>query len=323
MRPDTELEQDLPCNLCGSRVTVPWLEAPDTETGEVFRIVKCADCSLAYLSPRPSPQAIGQYYPTTYYSFHAQEGRHGWRDWLRALARASARPQLGGTLTRWVQSVIYVGLKGSFPFIDVPKDGRLLDVGCGTGVWLRICKSYGWDVYGVDLSTQAVETAKASGLLNVWAGTLVEAKFPSNFFDVVTMVQVLEHTYDPRAALLEARRILKPGGRLYVTVPNCASLEARVFASHWRALDVPRHLYFFNPATLRRMMPVHIEWLRSLPNSEFGPSSQIMHDRGVTLSSRMMIWMRYFPRAILCYPLDRLRGTLTTSYMSLLGVKEA
>jgi SAM-dependent methyltransferase len=92
------------------------------------------------------------------------------------------------------------------------------------------------------------------GLDHVRAGTLVEAAFDDSCFDLVTLWSALEHTNEPRANLIEARRILKPGGTLIVQVPNAASYQARWFNGSWFSLDAPRHRYHFSATGLDRLL---------------------------------------------------------------------
>lgn len=134
--------------------------------------------------------------------------------------------------------------------------GRLLEVGVGHGTFLYLAREQGWEVHGVDVSSYAAHVAKERFQLDVSVSTLEQAQFPPDHFEVVHLAHVLEHLPDPIASLKEIRRILKPGGRLLVEVPN--ELENLGL----RLMDMLRierrpyivrstHLYFFNPSTLR------------------------------------------------------------------------
>jgi SAM-dependent methyltransferase len=133
--------------------------------------------------------------------------------------------------------------------------GRILDVGCGAGFFLRALDPTKWTCYGVEISREAARlAARALGDDHIFAGMLKEACFEDSFFDTVSFWSALEHTNEPRATLAEARRILKTGGTLIVQVPNAASYQARWFRSDWFALDVPRHRYHFNLKTLEHLL---------------------------------------------------------------------
>jgi SAM-dependent methyltransferase len=133
--------------------------------------------------------------------------------------------------------------------------GRILDVGCGSGFFLRALDPSRWERFGVELGAGAVEASRrALGADRIVQGTLHDAAYPDAEFDVVTLWSALEHTNQPRCTLTEARRILKPGGSLIVQVPNAASYQLRLFSGSWFALDVPRHRYHFTPDTLERQL---------------------------------------------------------------------
>jgi 2-polyprenyl-3-methyl-5-hydroxy-6-metoxy-1,4-benzoquinol methylase len=129
--------------------------------------------------------------------------------------------------------------------------GRVLDVGCGSGVLLARMRKLGWEVEGVEVDPGAVEAGRKRGL-SVRLGTLQEQNFPSDSFDAVHSAHVIEHVHDPVGLLTECRRVLKPGGTLVFLTPNTESLGHREFGSAWLNLDPPRHLILFSAATLRQ-----------------------------------------------------------------------
>ena len=140
-----------------------------------------------------------------------------------------------------------------YDIIPFKGEGRILDVGCGPGWLLRDLRDQGWDVYGVDFSPVAVEYARNRGL-NVKCGDLLEAAYKDEFFDAVLFNHSLEHVYDPISTMQEVRRILKPGGLVYIIIPNAGSFEARVFGKWWVGWDVPRHLFHFNKQTVTTLL---------------------------------------------------------------------
>jgi SAM-dependent methyltransferase len=130
--------------------------------------------------------------------------------------------------------------------------GKLLDVGCSTGFLLNAARLR-FEPTGVEPSRWAADYAGRQLKILVRRGTLEEAKFPDASFDVVTLVDVIEHLADPLSTLQEIRRVLKPGGLLYVVTPNIASLMARLMRSRWWGLR-PAHIYYFSPRTLRHLL---------------------------------------------------------------------
>src|SRR5262249_37635696 len=107
---------------------------------------------------------------------------------------------------------------------------------------------------GLDMSATTVCRVRAELGLRVLAGTLPHPELQPESFDVVTMWQSLEHVHQPREVLQEAFRLLVPGGKLVVAVPNIDSLAYRWFGADWFGLDLPRHLTRFTPMTLSLML---------------------------------------------------------------------
>jgi 2-polyprenyl-3-methyl-5-hydroxy-6-metoxy-1,4-benzoquinol methylase len=130
----------------------------------------------------------------------------------------------------------------------------VLDVGCGGGKYLRFLRDRGYTVAGVEVNHEVVRRLQTEAGLEVYPGLITEAPIPDQSFDVVTLWWVLEHTHDPVGTLRAARRILKPGGTVVVALQNFAALGRVLFGAHWHHLDVPGHLYQFEPATLRSML---------------------------------------------------------------------
>lgn len=215
------------CNLCKRDNTTFLFSASNMNQGPKgnFNLVKCKQCGLVYINPRPSIEELSKYYPEQYYAF-------GYED-----PGAYIRRKVAG--------------QGIRKFI---KEGRILDVGSGKGLFLSVMKELGFESYGVEPSPIAADFARKNYGVNVFNGELEQARFSDEYFDLVTMWQVFEHLPCPLESLREISRILKKDGLIIIAVPNFSSFQARIFRDKWYMLDIPRHFYQFEPGTLAKML---------------------------------------------------------------------
>lgn len=109
--------------------------------------------------------------------------------------------------------------------------GRLLDVGCGCGEFLRIAERYGWEAYGVEVSEGACRYGREELGLKIFLGRLREMGFPDNYFDLVTLWNVLDVMVDPLGELREIRRVLRSRGCLFLRLPNFLFQKRVLFLS--------------------------------------------------------------------------------------------
>lgn len=232
-----ELE-DVPCLLC-HKPGWPWYDKPDKFLPhDRFRVVRCAQCGLAWVSPRPRIEHIGRYYPETY-------------NWKPVAAGADS---LVRRLERWYRfHLLRFETRQLLRHTDLKPGDAVLDVGCGSGDRLLAMRQAGLTPAGVDF-TAAADYARETLQMDVRRGTLGEARFEDGRFRAVTLYNVMEHLHDPRDVLAEARRVLAPGGWLVIQVPNSGSVQARLFGPRWAAVDVPRDLYYWRPALLARLL---------------------------------------------------------------------
>ena len=138
-------------------------------------------------------------------------------------------------------------------FLPFLPNGKLLEIGCGSGELLENVRAAGWEAQGIDVDPRAVEHARMKGL-PVTLASGETAQFPDNYFDAVVMSHVIEHVHDPTGLLRECWRILKPNGRISYITPNGRSLLRNMLGSSWFALEPPRHLHIFTPQAIRHLM---------------------------------------------------------------------
>ncbi|MBN1687628.1 MAG: aminotransferase class I/II-fold pyridoxal phosphate-dependent enzyme [Candidatus Omnitrophica bacterium] len=239
---EPEMEFQSSCVLCRQTETVKLFDRKEKYgiSKNPFSVVKCTSCGLACVNPRPTEKKIGRFYPETY-SWKEEEASEGKK--LNVMERLEKfyrfhllRYETGKVIKRYGRT-----------------SGRVLDVGCGTGDRLQVFKEKGFDVYGVE-TAGSVDYAKRRLGPNLFRGTLHQANYSKNSFDIITLYNVLEHLHDSRSVLGEIHRILKKDGLLVIEVPNFDSIQSHFFKSHWAAFDVPRDLYYFTPTALKKLV---------------------------------------------------------------------
>jgi SAM-dependent methyltransferase len=226
-----DIPPDTSCHLCGSAEHETLFFAGDRLglTDQQFEVRRCRACGLAFTWPPTGEAELAAFYPNDYWGERTEPDHR----WIVRTQREKTR-----VVSR-----------------HAPQGGRILDVGCGAGFFLRALPAPPWESWGVEISPISAEAAERHlGQGRVFAGRLAHAPFGGASFDVVTFWASLEHVVAPRTDLLAARRLLKPSGVLVVQVPNLGSLQARHFGSDWFALDLPRHRFHFSRETLERLL---------------------------------------------------------------------
>ncbi|MCJ7580984.1 MAG: class I SAM-dependent methyltransferase [Candidatus Aminicenantes bacterium] len=218
------------CNLCGQNRTQIIQKAE-----EPYQVVKCLHCGLVYTNPQPALNTIGAHYQETYY-----------RDWIDK--------QMDRRIRMWKKR-----LK------DVQKlkpSGNILDVGCGIGTFLNLARESGYDVQGTEISEFGSKYVQEKLGIDVFQGDVKDVRFPTHYFDIVTLWHTLEHVPDPSSLLKEINRILKPDGLLVIAVPNVHNFITKIlyFLARRRKLKLfsisakEWHFTHFSSRTLSAML---------------------------------------------------------------------
>ena len=231
------------CPVCGrSPHDVIWSNVSDLYgRGEHFNVVRCTSCTHTYTTPVPSYEMLTDWYPKEYYSSGEQADvntfRHLLKKWIYKKSSSSA-------------AVRFAFSKQLAILPEKTYHGKLLDVGCGDSRFLSFMKDFGWDTYGTEISPYATERANRNGH-KVFCGNLEDAGLQDDYFDLITLNNVLEHLHDPKHILNEIYRILKPDGELIICVPNFDCWDRRHFGRYWDPLKLPQHLHHFNVRSLK------------------------------------------------------------------------
>jgi SAM-dependent methyltransferase len=204
-----------------------------TVSQESFAIVECKKCHFKFTNPRPSERNVGKYYQSEAYISHSNS-KKGWINRAYHLVRMYTLRQKLSLINSLVKN-----------------NKTILDIGCGTGMFLKICKQNGWQVAGVEPDPGARNQAKELVQSSVEEDILLA--YDGKVFDVITMWHVLEHVHELEKVIIKLQKLLAPEGTIVVAVPNCESLDAKIYQEKWAAYDVPRHLYHFSPNSIKTL----------------------------------------------------------------------
>jgi len=226
------------CNLCGAddyKVKYePWVTDIDLKnylsaSGGIMgvnRIVKCNQCGLVYVNPQLQADSVIDAYSNSTDELYVSQAK-------------------GREIT----------FKKCLNLVEkhAPQKGKILDIGCAAGFFIKVAKENGWNIHGVEVSKWLAEYGKKELGLNIFAGTLAEAKYQDSMFDVITMWDVLEHTPDPTTVLAEVNRILKKDGVLFINWPDEGSVLTKLAGKKWW-FYLSNHMYYFTDKTLADML---------------------------------------------------------------------
>lgn len=234
-----ERETETQCLCCKGSLKLVLPSVVDTRfgIGGSYDILRCEVCGLDQLHPIPSSAELKQLYEE-HYNFGGERDTTYTRirDWFHA-----------SSVYR-----LWLSLDGDISFHGEKGSGRLLDVGCNEGRGLKIYRRNGFEAEGLELNKRAADVARKDGFA-VHTCPL-EAFQPSDVYDVVVLSNVLEHSLNPPEMLAHVRRVLKPGGQLWISCPNSRSWQRSIFRRGWANWHVPFHIVHFSTATLKKIL---------------------------------------------------------------------
>jgi 2-polyprenyl-3-methyl-5-hydroxy-6-metoxy-1,4-benzoquinol methylase len=235
------------CPGCGKDLLRPVFPACDhTVSGTLFEIWECDHCTLRFTQDVPDANLIKTYYQSEDYISHSDTGR--------------------GLINRLYHYVRKRTLEHKRKMISSSTEllqGRLLDVGAGTGAFARHMEKSGWRVTGVEPDEKARERAATINQMELLPIQGLDQQEAASF-DAITLWHVLEHLHQIHEDLDGLKKLLKPAGRIFIAVPNYTSYDATLYKADWAAYDVPRHLYHFSPQSMRQLLNRHGFQLHSI-----------------------------------------------------------
>lgn len=200
-------------------------------SGEAFELIYDSELDMLKTFPEPNAESLPKYYESEDYISHTDAKR--------------------GLFSRLYQTVKKLSLqkKAKLIFDQNSGVGSLLDVGAGTGEFLKVAKEKGWKVQGMEPNKTACTLAFEKGIklessLNYFEGEQ---------FDVITLWHVLEHIPNLEGTISELSDLVKQNGTLIIAVPNFKSYDAKHYKEFWAAFDVPRHLWHFSKVSIVKL----------------------------------------------------------------------
>ncbi len=227
-----------------------------------FPVVNCNDCGTFFLHPAPSEEILMESYSEKY---------HGSRE-----------KKFVGIIQRI--RISEVNRRYKLCEQRLPNKAKMLDIGCGEGLFIEKFRKHGTDVLGIEVSDIADQRSSKKGL-RVIKGTFEEVDLKGEKFDLISLVHVFEHLSEPYAVLDKIGNHFNPSGQLLIVIPNISSWQAQIFKGNWFHWDPPRHLFLCTPKALIQKMDgmdyelVH-ERYHSLEMNPFGLFQSILNRLG-------------------------------------------
>lgn len=216
------------------------LKASDhTVSRETFEIWQCQRCGLRFTQDVPDAVSIGAYYRSDNYISHTNTTK--------------------GLINRLYHFVRKQTLSNKYRLISSAtrtRQGKLLDIGAGTGAFVAHMKERGWEVTGLEPDEVARETARTDNRVQLLEMDHLFS-FPPESFDAITLWHVLEHVHELHPYMERLKTLIKRDGRIFIAVPNYTAYDAVVYQAAWAAYDVPRHLYHFSPDAMEGLLTGH------------------------------------------------------------------
>ena len=196
-----------------------------------YKVLECLGCGLQFLDPKPNQKALDEIYKDYYKAW----GINSSEDVVSSMKRLNFKSYIY-KITKYITK------------------GKLLDIGCATGELMLVAQDKGFDVYGVEVSPYGIEKCKQLFDVNkILSKKLEMGDFPKDFFDIITLADVIEHIQEPKDFFNTIIHILKPGGILMIVTPDTSSWISKMMGSHWMQYK-HEHLYYYNRKNIKRYL---------------------------------------------------------------------
>jgi 2-polyprenyl-3-methyl-5-hydroxy-6-metoxy-1,4-benzoquinol methylase len=312
--PEDSLEKVDACPVCGGedakRLEEGLLDFMSEPANGPWSINACQVCGVAYLTPRPDRESIGEAYRHYYtHTLKKDDLVHSCFRSIRSFLAEKYYATASGSGS-FLDRALYLLIKLLFPlslYFDAKsrhifslkkQPGKLLDIGCGNGEFLKFADRYGWRVVGVDFDAEAVKQARSCGL-DVRMGD-VNAIDRAERYDFITLSHVIEHVYDPVELLRSCYGLLNDGGVLWLETPNIESMGYAYYKSNWRGLEPPRHIMLFNIKSLNEVfLKAGFQMIEQKNHGLSGVYMGLSSERILSKSEPCGSWIRCTVRKIL------------------------
>ena len=225
----------IPCILCEGHNFKPALKC------EGFTYVRCTGCGLVQMNPQPVTETVLDRYEKNYGSDYLAYELENEKSFLK-LQQLALRDAGFEDLEK--ELLISAA--------ENRKPPSVMDIGCATGAMLHYLAKRGWNVSGVEISPSG-EYARSKRRIKVSSLPLEENHYEAGSYDVILASHLIEHLNNPASLVNEVFRLLKPGGHFFVTTPNIAGFQAKLYRSRWRSA-IFDHLYLFSIKTLKALL---------------------------------------------------------------------
>lgn len=258
-----ELEE-VCCPGCASSKHKPLTRSRDFDyftTDIFFQIVRCSECHLIYVNPRPSLKEIEKIYPEKYSAYNFSDIKNPIIRKARFIMQAAKAKQILKCIRQ------------------LDNNTNIIDVGCGSPVLLNLMRentSEKINLYGNDFNPNTLELVEKMGFTTI-PGNFENLDWENDFFDMIVMNQVIEHLFDIPAVLRKSFNLLKPAGTLLIETPSADGLDSQIFRKyHWGGYHIPRHLQIFTSETISNTLKKYgfeVKTVSYLPSPNFWTSS--------------------------------------------------